>query len=105
MSLPGPKRSALADGPRPIIGVSSAQGRSLILSAKTRRVSLSGAANEAAGAPTTMTKPAPRKISAIRYAPPLKTKTSPLVGFAALTATALAIALLAATIGYAQAMI
>lgn len=50
-------------------------------------------------------KQSPRKISAIRYCAPVKSRTSPMVALAALTATALAIALLAATIGYAQAMV
>jgi len=50
-------------------------------------------------------KQAPRKISAIRYCAPLKTRTSPVVAWAAMTATVLAIVLLAATIGYAQALV
>lgn len=53
-----------------------------------------------------MTRKTPPKISAIRYAPPLKSgRTSPMVFWAAMTATALAVALLAATIAYAQAMV
>jgi hypothetical protein len=50
-------------------------------------------------------KPPPPKISAIRYAPPLKSRASPLVGIAAVTATILAIAFLAVTIGYAQTLV
>lgn len=49
----------------------------------------------------------PRKISAIRYCDPIKVRrqTSPLVALAAVTATALAIALLVVTVGYAQTIL